>query len=152
GTLPARRRRRHRRAGAGEAGPELRRGGGGGPGAGGGGPRGPLRRLGLGPLRPHSPEVGVNAIPIDERTDMSASTEAVIQLEGLTKVFATDGVETPPRPYFPEGQPVAELSSSQRAVVRNREIGFIFQSFNLIGDLSVWENVELPLRYRGLGA
>ena len=46
---------------------------------------------------------------------------------------------------------VAELSPSERARVRNREIGFIFQSFNLIGDLSVFENVELPLTYRGMG-
>jgi putative ABC transport system ATP-binding protein len=45
---------------------------------------------------------------------------------------------------------VAQLSPSERAHLRNRHIGFIFQSFNLIGDLSVWENVELPLTYRGL--
>jgi putative ABC transport system ATP-binding protein len=48
------------------------------------------------------------------------------------------------------GEPVEHLDHSQRARVRNREIGFIFQSFNLIGDLTVWENVELPLTYRGL--
>jgi putative ABC transport system ATP-binding protein len=43
---------------------------------------------------------------------------------------------------------VAELSASQRARIRNREVGFIFQSFNLIGDLTVYENVELPLTYQ----
>jgi putative ABC transport system ATP-binding protein len=52
--------------------------------------------------------------------------------------------------YWLNGRPVAELSASERAKVRNREIGFIFQSFNLIGDLSVFENVELPLTYRGM--
>jgi len=44
--------------------------------------------------------------------------------------------------------PVADLSASQRARIRNREVGFIFQSFNLIGDLTVYENVELPLTYQ----
>jgi putative ABC transport system ATP-binding protein len=52
--------------------------------------------------------------------------------------------------YMLNNRPVADLSSSERARVRNREIGFIFQSFNLIGDLSVFENVELPLTYRGM--
>jgi putative ABC transport system ATP-binding protein len=52
--------------------------------------------------------------------------------------------------YELRGEPVERLSYGQRARVRNREIGFIFQSFNLIGDLTVWENVELPLTYRGL--
>ena len=52
--------------------------------------------------------------------------------------------------YELRGEPVANLSYAQRAKVRNREIGFIFQSFNLIGDLTVWDNVELPLTYRGL--
>src|ERR1700761_7835462 len=47
---------------------------------------------------------------------------------------------------------VANLSFPERARIRNREIGFIFQSFNLIGDLTVYENVELPLTYRGMGA
>ena len=43
-----------------------------------------------------------------------------------------------------------DLSATERALVRNRHIGFIFQSFNLIGDLTVYENVELPLTYRGM--
>jgi len=54
--------------------------------------------------------------------------------------------------YALNGRPVADLSVTERARIRNREIGFIFQSFNLIGDLSVFENVELPLTYRGLSA
>jgi putative ABC transport system ATP-binding protein len=49
-----------------------------------------------------------------------------------------------------DGQPAAQLTPRQRAELRNRQIGFIFQSFNLIGDLNVFENVELPLTYRGL--
>jgi putative ABC transport system ATP-binding protein len=53
--------------------------------------------------------------------------------------------------YALNNRQVADLSPSERARVRNREIGFIFQSFNLIGDLSVFENVELPLTYRGMG-
>ena len=52
--------------------------------------------------------------------------------------------------YWLDGKPVAQLSSSDRARIRNREIGFIFQAFNLIGDLTVYENVELPLTYRGM--
>src|SRR3984893_17117521 len=52
--------------------------------------------------------------------------------------------------YQLNGRPVGELKPWERARVRNREIGFIFQSFNLIGDLSVFENVELPLTYRGM--
>jgi putative ABC transport system ATP-binding protein len=54
--------------------------------------------------------------------------------------------------YWLNGQAVAELPDGDRARVRNREIGFIFQSFNLIGDLTVFENVELPLTYRGMSA
>jgi putative ABC transport system ATP-binding protein len=54
--------------------------------------------------------------------------------------------------YWLNGQDVAELPDRDRARVRNREIGFIFQSFNLIGDLTVFENVELPLTYRGMPA
>ena len=50
--------------------------------------------------------------------------------------------------YWLNGTPVEELDHSQRAKIRNREIGFIFQAFNLIGDLTVFENVELPLTYR----
>src|SRR5205814_5561503 len=52
--------------------------------------------------------------------------------------------------YTLNGQPVANLSISERSRIRNREIGFIFQNFNLIGDLTVYENVELPLTYRGM--
>src|SRR4051812_4763497 len=52
--------------------------------------------------------------------------------------------------YFFNDRPVADLSSSERAGIRNREVGFVFQSFNLIGDLTVYENVELPLTYRGM--
>jgi putative ABC transport system ATP-binding protein len=52
--------------------------------------------------------------------------------------------------YLLNGEPVADLSASDRARIRNREIGFIFQAFNLIGDLTVHENVELPLTYRGI--
>jgi putative ABC transport system ATP-binding protein len=113
----------------------------------------------------------------------------VIKLEGVTKVFSTDEVDTHALAavdieitkgeyvsiagpsgcgkstllsilglldspthgsYWLNGRPVAELPASERARVRNREIGFIFQSFNLIGDLSVFENVELPLTYRGM--
>ena len=52
--------------------------------------------------------------------------------------------------YVLNGQPVANLKINERSRIRNREIGFIFQSFNLIGDLNVYENVELPLTYRGM--
>jgi putative ABC transport system ATP-binding protein len=54
--------------------------------------------------------------------------------------------------YQLNGKPVQGLSLSERARIRNREIGFIFQSFNLIGDLTVYENVELPLTYRGMNS
>ncbi len=54
--------------------------------------------------------------------------------------------------YFLNGNSVANLGFAERARIRNREVGFIFQSFNLIGDLTVYENVELPLTYRGLAA
>jgi putative ABC transport system ATP-binding protein len=52
--------------------------------------------------------------------------------------------------YRLKGEPVTALDYSRRARIRNREVGFIFQSFNLIGDLTVFENVELPLTYQGL--
>lgn len=116
---------------------------------------------------------------------------SLIRLEGVTKVFYTDEVEThalsnihldikkgeyvaiagpsgggkttllsilglldtpTEGKYWLNGQPVEKLSFSDRAKVRNREIGFIFQAFNLIGDLTVYENVELPLTYRGMPA
>jgi putative ABC transport system ATP-binding protein len=52
--------------------------------------------------------------------------------------------------YTLNGKSVQNLKLSERARIRNREIGFIFQAFNLIGDLTVYENVELPLTYRGM--
>jgi len=62
-------------------------------------------------------------------------------------------LDTPTRGgYALNGRPVANLSLAERARIRNREIGFIFQSFNLIGDLTVSENVDLPLTYRGMKA
>jgi putative ABC transport system ATP-binding protein len=115
--------------------------------------------------------------------------DALIQLNGVSKVFYTDEVEThalstihlkldrgeyvaiagpsgcgkttllsllglldspTEGEYLLDGKNVSSLSASERARVRNREIGFIFQAFNLIGDLTVFENVELPLTYRGM--
>jgi len=54
--------------------------------------------------------------------------------------------------YTLAGEPVSGLSAADRARIRNREIGFVFQAFNLIGDLTVKENVELPLTYRAMPA
>src|SRR5205809_2122122 len=51
--------------------------------------------------------------------------------------------------YWLNGEAVANLRLAERARIRNRQVGFIFQSFNLVGDLTVYENVELPLTYRG---
>jgi putative ABC transport system ATP-binding protein len=120
---------------------------------------------------------------------MTTNDQAIIQLEGVIKVFCTDDMEThalsdvhldirrgeyvsiegpsgsgkttllsilglldsPTRgTYSIGGQAAAHLTPRQRAELRNRQIGFIFQSFNLIGELNVFENVELPLTYRGL--
>ena len=120
---------------------------------------------------------------------MNAASETMIHLEGLTKVFYTDEVETHALSgihldilkgeyvaisgpsgcgkstllsilglldsptggtYLLNTRQVQDLNLSERARIRNREIGFIFQSFNLIGDLTVYENVELPLTYRGM--
>ncbi len=119
----------------------------------------------------------------------NGSQDTLIKLDGVTKVFYTDEVETHALAginmelrkgeyvsiagpsgcgkstllsilglldtptggsYTLNGQPVATLNMAERARIRNREIGFIFQSFNLIGDLTVFENVELPLTYRGM--
>jgi putative ABC transport system ATP-binding protein len=122
---------------------------------------------------------------------MSSNGTPVIRLDGVTKVFFTDEVETHALSgvhlqiqhgefisiagpsgcgkstllsilglldsptagnYWLNGKSAEKLELSERARFRNREIGFIFQSFNLIGDLSVYENVELPLTYRGMSA
>jgi putative ABC transport system ATP-binding protein len=120
-----------------------------------------------------------------------SNSDPLLRLDGVTKVFYTDEVEThalagihleiqsgeyvaiagpsgcgkstllsilglldspSEGSYTLNSKPVQGLSASERARIRNREIGFIFQSFNLIGDLSVFENVELPLTYRGMKA
>ena len=120
---------------------------------------------------------------------METAQAPLIKLDGVSKVFLTDEVETHALStihlqinageyvaiagpsgcgkttllsllglldtptggeYYLDGKPVASLSPSERARIRNREIGFIFQAFNLIGDLTVYENVELPLTYRGM--
>ena len=119
-----------------------------------------------------------------------STAEPLIHLEGVTKVFVTDEVETHALSgihidikrgeyvsisgpsgcgkstllailglldspssgiYILNSKPVQSLKLSERARIRNREIGFIFQAFNLIGDLTVFENVELPLTYRSMG-
>src|SRR6266851_3249177 len=73
---------------------------------------------------------------------------------GKTTLLALLGLlDTPSAGTFLlDGKPVQDLSPADRAHVRNKHIGFIFQSFNLIGDLTVFENVELPLTYRGMKA
>lgn len=120
---------------------------------------------------------------------MTNAGESLLMMEGVTKVFTTDEVEThalagihmnirrgeyvsisgpsgcgkstllailglldspSEGKYILNGKPVEGLKMSERARIRNREIGFIFQAFNLIGDLTVYENVELPLTYRGM--
>jgi len=122
---------------------------------------------------------------------MSAHSNPVVLLEGVSKIFYADEVETRALSrvhlqirhgefvsvagpsgcgkstllsivglldspteggYTINGKPVASLSISERSRIRNREIGFVFQAFNLIGDLTVFENVELPLTYRGMTA
>lgn len=67
----------------------------------------------------------------------------LLSILGLLEVASTGQ-------YFLGGHDVAELSGRRRAHIRNSRIGFIFQAFNLLGDLTVWENVALPLSYRGL--
>jgi putative ABC transport system ATP-binding protein len=118
---------------------------------------------------------------------MTASTQSLIRLDAVGKVFYTEEFEThalanvylvveageyvavagpsgcgkttllsilglldtpTTGSYELKGHPVSGLTATQRARIRNREIGFIFQAFNLIGDLTVYENVELPLTYR----
>src|SRR5215470_8634557 len=122
---------------------------------------------------------------------MSSYEQPLIKLEGVTKLFVTDDVETHALSgihldihrgefvsiagpsgcgkstllsilglldsptdgnYELSGKTVSGMSASERARIRNREVGFVFQSFNLIGDLSIFENVELPLTYRGMRA
>jgi putative ABC transport system ATP-binding protein len=120
---------------------------------------------------------------------MSAHSEPLLRLEGVSKIFYSDEIETHALSgvhlqirhgefvsiagpsgcgkstllsivglldspteggYAIHGKPVARLSLDERSRIRNREIGFVFQAFNLIGDLTVFENVELPLTYRSM--
>jgi len=73
---------------------------------------------------------------------------------GKSTLLSIMGLLDPPSEgaYRLKGTPIHQLSAGERSRLRNREIGFIFQSFNLIGDLAVWENIELPLTYRGMPA
>lgn len=68
-----------------------------------------------------------------------------LNIAGLLETF-TDGA------YLLDGKDVAGLSDTRRSRIRNEKIGFIFQSFNLIPDLNVFDNVDVPLRYRGFGS
>ncbi len=54
--------------------------------------------------------------------------------------------------YYLDGQDVSKLSDSEMSRIRNQKIGFIFQSFNLIPDLNVFDNIDVPLRYRGMAS
>jgi putative ABC transport system ATP-binding protein len=122
---------------------------------------------------------------------MTSSNGTLIKMQGVSKVFFTDELEThaldsidleikkgeylaiagpsgcgkstllailglldspTEGDYLLNGQPVSTLKLGDRSRIRNREIGFIFQAFNLIGDLTVYENVELPLTYRGMAS
>jgi putative ABC transport system ATP-binding protein len=122
-------------------------------------------------------------------TPSQGNGQTLVRLEGVTKVFYTDEVEThalsgihldilkgeyvaiagpsgcgkstllsilglldspSDGSYMLNGKSVEDLTLSERTRIRNREVGFIFQAFNLIGDLTVYENVELPLTYRGM--
>jgi putative ABC transport system ATP-binding protein len=73
---------------------------------------------------------------------------------GKSTLLAILGLLDPPTSgtYLLDGKPVSGLTGAERARIRNRSIGFIFQSFNLIGDLNIYENVELPLTYRQMPA
>lgn len=68
-----------------------------------------------------------------------------LNIAGLLETW-TDGQ------YLLDGEDVAVLSDYQRAKLRNQKIGFIFQSFNLMPDLNLFDNVDVPLRYRGMKA
>jgi putative ABC transport system ATP-binding protein len=107
--------------------------------------KGLLHRRGGDP-RPagHSRRSPARRVRRDGRTVRLRQDDAA--LDPRTPRHATDGE------YTLAGEPVAQLTPSQRARIRNRQIGFIFQAFNLIGDLTVYENVELPLTYRGMSA
>ena len=94
-------------------------------------------------------------IPETQAQDVQLGLRVVVDTRnGLSTLLSIAGLlDTPTKgKYRLNGQAVEDLAPSQRARIRNREIGFIFQNFNLIGDLTVFENVELPLTYRGMPA
>jgi putative ABC transport system ATP-binding protein len=104
----------------------------------------------------HADEVETHALQ-DIHLDIKAGEYVAISGPsgcGKTTLLSLLGLLDTPSAgeYVLAGQSVAQLTPAERARIRNRQIGFIFQAFNLIGELSVYENVELPLTYRGLGA
>lgn len=110
---------------------------------------------------------GINKIFYTEEVETHALSDVDLQIRdgeyvsiagpsggGKTTLLSILGLLDSPSAgeYLLDGEPVATLSARDRARVRNRQIGFVFQAFNLIGDLTVYENVELPLTYRGMSA
>ncbi len=108
---------------------------------------------------------GVKKVFYTEEVETHALSEVYLQIKkgeylaiagpsgcGKTTLLSILGLLDTPTDgsYVLDGEPAANLSASQRARIRNRYIGFVFQAFNLIGDLTVYENVELPLTYRGM--
>jgi len=110
---------------------------------------------------------GVNRVFLTEEVETHALSDVSIRIDrgeyvaiagpsggGKTTLLSIVGLLDTPTSgtYRLNGHEVTRLSPVERARIRNREIGFIFQAFNLIGDLTVSENVELPLTYRGMPA
>jgi len=110
---------------------------------------------------------GVNKVFLTDDLETHALSQVHLQIErgefvsiagpsgcGKSTLLAILGLLDSPSSgeYKLNGKPVSSLGIGDRTRIRNREIGFIFQSFNLIGDLTVYENVELPLTYRGMGS
>ena len=116
----------------------------------------PLIRLGGISKIFHTEEVETHAL---SRIDLEVRAGEYVAITGpsgcgKTTLLSILGLLDSPSEgsYVLAGEPVSTLSAAQRAGVRRRAIGFIFQAFNLIGDLTVRQNVELPLKYRGIPA
>jgi putative ABC transport system ATP-binding protein len=104
----------------------------------------------------HTDEVETHAVA-DVHLDIGRGEYVCIEGpsgSGKTTLLSLIGLLDSPSSgvYKLDGTRVSDLAPRERARVRNAQIGFIFQSFNLIGDLTVWENVELPLTYRAMSA